>query len=347
VSVEVKAERRKPDHKRYLVVQSVLNLIGVAVVVAFLAWLVFGLFGPGSGTLIEVRAFLFWFLLCFVVIQCHTAVINTRRDFIRGRWRMGDPGGIEPDGVISPWKRIGPPALPVAVAVALGAWFLLPLSGGADFPLLKVELFAFVPLLLVSTVLIAFLLPRDQVSFAAALERGSEGAVPSVSTYLVLEHLLPWAVIQGLINMGIGAKQFSWALEGTNPAESVGSSLVGWDFGIVFGILYFFMFIASDGQVRADVRLGRLAPRPFKISRLGRLGVPAIAVGVVVTTVLIMIAVGLAMQGIFAVAGIEGLPFATSVALKTLAAVFGTLVGCSVGVWWGRRAESALMAGAG
>ena len=340
-----RADKPRPDHRKYLVVQFVGNLIGVVIVVAFLAWIVFGLFGPGRGTMIEVRGFLLLFLLCFVVIQCHTAVVNTRRDFIRGRWVMGDPGGLEPDGVINPWKRIGPAALPAGIAVSLAACFLLPLTGGESFRLLAIDAIAFVPLFLVNTVLIAIILPRDQVCFSGALGGKSPGAVCAFSAYFLIEHLLPWAAIQGLINMGIGVKQFKWALEGANPAEAVTSSLVAWDFGIVFGILYFFMFLSSDAQVRADARLGRLAQKQFKIKKLGHVGVLPTAVGVILSTALIMIVVGMVMQGLLDVTGLDDFSVVTATAFKASAAMLGTLAGCGTGAWWGRRRESALMAG--
>ncbi len=339
------AAKPKPDQKRYVVVQFVMNLVGVVVVVAFLAWLVFGLFGPGTGTMIEVRGFMLLFLFCFVVIQCHTAVVNTRRDYIRGRWVMADPAGLAPDGVINPWRRFGPLAVPAGALIGLAVWFLLPLGGGESFRLLTIDAIAFVPLLVGSTALIAFILPRDQVSFVAALEGEGAGVVPSFGTYFVREHLLPWAMVQGLINLGIGLKQFLWALQYPEPAEKIPYALVGWDFGIVFGILYFFMFISSDAQVRADARLGRLTPKAFSISALGRVGVPVVAIGVILSTVLTMAAVGSIMQILLPAAGFEELSVETAVALKTSAAIFGTLMGCGVGVWWGRRAESALMAG--
>lgn len=342
MSPQAKAVKPKPDHKKYLAFQFFANLIGVVVVVAFLAWIVFGLFGPGGGTMIEVRAFMLLFLLCFVLIQCHGAVINTRRDFLRGKWLMGDPGGLEPDGVFNPWRRIGPLALPAGIVLSLAVWFLLPLTDQASFRLFAIEAIAFVLLLLVTTVLIAFILPGDQVSFAGALSGRVPRNVPGFSAYFLLEHFLPWAVIQGLINLGIGLKQFKWVLEGTEPAEAITATLLASDFGIVFGILYFFMFLASDGQVRGDLRLGRLEQKHFGTPRLGRAGVPLIAVGLIVTTLLIMIAVTLFMLGVFALAGLESLSVGTAVALKTVSAVLGTLAGCGVGVWWGRRRESAL-----
>ena len=61
--------------------------------------------------------------------------------------------------------------------------------------------------------------------------------------------------------------------------EAIPFSLVGWDFGIVFGILYFFMYLSSDAQVRGDVRLGRLSPKQFSVSGLRGVGVLGAAVG--------------------------------------------------------------------
>jgi hypothetical protein len=337
-------DKPKPDRKKYLVVQFIGNLIGVVIVVASLAWVVFGLFGPGSGTLIEVRAFMLLFLLCFVLIQCHGAVINTRRDFLRGKWVLGGRGRLEPDGVINPWRRIWPTALPAGVATSLTVWSVLPLTGRESFRLLTIDAIAFAPLFVVTSVLIAFILPRDQVSFAHALDGKSPGAVPGLPGYFVIEHVLPWVVIQGVINMGIGIKQFKWVLEGTEPAEAITASLVAWDFGIVFGILFFFMFLASDGQVRGDVRLGRLLQKQFKWSNVGHSGVPLVAVGVISTTALVMTAVALIMQVFLAAMGFDDFSAQTAVSFKTVSAVLGTLAGCGAGVWWGRRRESALVA---
>lgn len=343
MSDQARADKPKPDHKKYLAFQFFANFIGVVVVVAFLAWIVFGLFGPGWGTLIEVRAFALLFLLCFVLIQCHGALVNTRRDFIRGRWVMGDPAGREPDGVFNPWRRMGPLALPAGVAIALAAWFLVPLTGDETFTLFTIDTIVFVPLLLGTTVLIAVILPRDQVSFTGALEASNAGAVPGFGTYFTLEHLLPWAVLQGIINLGIGIKQFKWVLEGPEAVEAIPFSLVGWDFGIVFGILYFFMYLSSDAQVRADVRLGRLSPKQFSVSGLRGVGVPGAAVGLLLSTVLLMFVVGSIMQGLLPVAGFEEFSVRTAVAFKTSGAILGTLAGCGAGVWWGRRKETALM----
>ena len=341
MSNQAKEDKPKPDHKKYRVVQFVGNLIGVVIVVALLAWVVFGLFGPGSGTLVEVRAFMLLFLLCFVLIQCHGAVFNTRRDFLRGKWVMGNPGGLEPDGVLNPWRRIGPTALPTGVATSLVVWSVLPLTGGESFGLLMIDAIAFVPLLMVTTVLIAFILPRDQVSFAQALAGKSPCVVPGLPRYFVLEHVLPWAVIQGVINMGIVIKQFKWVLEGPEPTEAITASLVAWDFGIVFGILFFFLFLASDGQVRGDVRLGRLVQKKFKWSNVGHIGVPLIAVGLISTTALVMTAVALIVQAFLAATGFDDFSVQTAVSLKTVSAVLGNLAGCGAGVWWGRRRESA------
>jgi len=347
MSRQAKEDKPKPDQRRYLVVQFIGNLIGAVIVVVALAWVVFGLFGPGRGTLVEVQAFLLVFLLCFVVIQCHGAVINTRRDYLRGKWVIGDPAGLEPDGVFNPWRRIAPLAVPAGIAIAVAAWLLLPLAGAESFKLVTIEAIAFVPLLLGTTALIAVILPRDQVSFAAALRgRGPGGAVPGFPTYFLIEHALPWALIQGLINLGIGVKQFRWVLDGANPAEAITAGLIAADFGIVFGILFFFMFLASDGQVRADVRLGRLPERRFGMPGLGRAGVALIALGLIVTTVLLMAAAALVMQGFLAVAGLDAFSVAAATAFKTGSAVLGTLAGCGAGVWWGRRRAGFLAAGA-
>ena len=257
---------------------------------------------------------------------------------------MGDAEGHEPDGVFNPWRRLGPRPCPRGLPSPWPPGFLLPLTGDETFKLLTIDTIVFFPLLLGTTALIAVILPRDQVSFAERARGRIAGAVTGLPDVLPLEHLLPWAAIQGIINLGIGIKQFKWVLEGPEAGGSDHLLARGWDFGIVFGILYFFMYLSSDAQVRGDVRLGRLSPKQFSMSRARAVwACPGPRSGSFSRQSFSCSRSGSIMQGILPTAGFEEFSVRTAVAFKTAGAILGTLAGCGAGVWWGRRKESALM----
>jgi len=282
-----------------------------------------------------------------MLIQCHTALMNTRKDFIKGKWVMGDePPALEPDSIINPWRRMAWLALPLGIVTALVACFIVPMAGSGPYSLLTIDIIAFTPLFIVSTIIIGKILPRDQASFTAALEKPKSESPLPFTRYFLIEYIGPWVVLQGLINFGIGVKQFIHETEIHPDAVAGGgipASVVAMDFGIVFGIIVFFMFLASDGQVRLDVRLGRVAERAFRRKRLGRLGLPVIALCVVVDTAIIMAITGAVAGAVFWVAGIESFSVASAAVLKTVAAALGCFAGCGIGIWWGTRRESALI----
>jgi hypothetical protein len=344
---ENKPEKPKPDRKKYLIGQYIGNLIGAVIVTASLAWVVFGLFEEDKGNELEVQAFMLVFVSCFMLIQCHTALVNTRKDFIKGKWVMGDePPSVEPDSIINPWRRMVWLALPLGMVTALVACMAVPLLGKGPYSLLTIDIIAFAALFPVSTIIIGKILPLDQASFTTALEKPKPENPLPFTRYFLIEYVGPWIVLQGLINFGIGVKQFIHETEIHPDAVAGGgvpASLMAMDFGIVFGIIVFFMFLASDGQVRLDVRLGRVAGRTFKRRRLGEAGVPLIALVVVLATAAIMAAVGAMATVAFLVTGVESFSVISAAVLKAFAAVLGCLAGCGLGVWWGTRRETSLI----
>ena len=116
-------EKPKPGPKKYIVLQYVGNMIGAVLVTLCLVYVVFGLFESGQASLIEVQSFLLVFIASFMIIQCHTALINTRKDYLKGKW-ITEQGGPQPDNIINPWRRIGPLALPAGIATAVAVCFM-------------------------------------------------------------------------------------------------------------------------------------------------------------------------------------------------------------------------------
>lgn len=339
-------EKPKPNQKKYLIGQYVANLIGALIVTLVLVGLCFSMFGDKSPDLIEVQLYMLVFIPCFMMIQCHTALMNTRKDYLKGKWVMEEgESAIVPDSRFNPWRRIRFLALPSGLVTAVATCFAVPYIVGEPVRILHIDLLAFVPLFVVSTILIGIILPRDQASFTAALKKPRQEQPRPFGRYFFIEHIGSWMILQGVINLGIGLKQFDNEMLKPEHIElgGVSASVVAPDLGIVFGIIIFFMFLSSDGQVRLDVNLGRISERSFTRPRLGEIGLAIVAPGVLVTTVLIMAITGAIMTGVFYVAGVEVFSVAEASVLKTVAAVLGCIAGCGIGIWWGTRRETALI----
>lgn len=349
------AGRTPVSPSAYVVGQYVANLIGVAIVGPLFAWIVFGLFGEGRPGVRAVQLFLLLLVGCFAVIQVYTAIGNERRDLMQGRWAIDDAGGKDPAPLVSPWRRLGAGTVALGAAAALVSAAMVPLLGRGPLGLWTVVALAFLALLVASTPLVGWILPRDQRSFAAALARTESGAAPSVQpagpgAYFLAEHFAPWVLLQLLINVGIGVKQFSFEAAKPEAVEAGGipAAVVAGDFGIVFGLVLFFMWLASAGQVRPDVRVGRVSrsgenETTFSPARLVGLGPWTRALLVIVVVVGSMVALGTLATVAFAVAGRQAVSVAAACSVKGLAATSACAAGCALGVWWGREQESRLL----
>jgi len=342
---EEKKEKPKPDAKKYVVMQLVGNAIGALVVALILGGLTFRLFGHGAGSVVEAKWAVLIFVASFALIQCHTALLNTRKDYLKGKWVDEGGGDREPDGIFNPWRRIGPLAIPTGAIAGLAVFLVLPMVASGELKTIVIDLIGFVPLLIITSIAIAVFLPKDQNNLIASLAKDEKQGQAPFTPYMLFEYIIPWVVLQGLINMGIGLKQFIHEMEKTEAMEADGlaPSLIASDFGIVFGIIVFFMFLASEGQVRADLHLGRVEKKSFKCERLGKIGLLVIVPGVLTVTIGIMAVVGLIAWVAFGVIGIETFSVNQAVALKVIAAGLGAVAGCLVGVWWGTRRETALI----
>jgi len=317
------------SQKQYLAGQVVGNLIGIAVVTPIMMSLIFVNFGTGQEDVATVQVSLLVFLSCFLVIQCHTAVSNTRREFVHGKWgQCGENGEIEVAAgelVSGPFARIWP-AFPVGAALGAIAAVAAPALVSEPIGTWTVVAIAFVPLGVVSTVLILLWLPREQAALLGGGGRRPHAtAASSVPAYLLREHVLPWLPIQVILNFGIGYKQFAFeaAKEGAQGLVPVGVAAA--DAAIVVGILLFFLWLGSNFQVRPDVHFARVPlPTPEALSR-SRLAAMSPVVAVIVTLV-------------------AALSPMTAIIWKTVLAGTAAAAGNAVGVWWGIRREAAAVA---
>jgi hypothetical protein len=335
------------SQKQYLAGQVIANLIGVALIAPIMMSLIFVNFGTGQGDVAAVQVSLLVFLSCFLVIQCHTAVSNTRREFVHGKW--GKDGEIDVTAgelVSGPFARIWP-AFPLGAALGAITAAAVPTLVSEPIGIWTVAAIAFVPLVAVSTVLILLWLPKEQAALVGGGGRGPGAtATPSYPAYLFREHVLPWLPIQVILNFGIGYKQFTFeaAKEGVHGLVPV--EIAAADAGIVVGILLFFLWLGSNFQVRPDVHFGRVpVPTREELSR-SRLAGMSPLVAVIVTLVAFALVAGLvwgAYLGACRLAGIEALSPMTAIIGKTVLAATAAAAGNAVGVWWGIRREAAAL----
>jgi hypothetical protein len=336
------------SRKQYLVGQVIGNLIGVAVVTPIMMSLIFVNFGTGHENVATVQVSLLVFLSCFLVIQCHTAVSNTRREFVHGKWgESGETDVAAGELVSGPFARIWP-AFPVGAALGAIAAAAAPALVSEPIGTWTVVVIAFVPLGVVSTVLILLWLPREQAALLGGGGRRPHAtAAPSVPAYLLREHVLPWLPIQVILNFGIGYKQFAFEAAKEGAQGLVPVDVAAADAAIVVGILLFFLWLGSNFQVRPDVHFARVPlPTPEALSR-SRLAAMSPVVAVIVTLVAFDVVAGLVggiYFGVCRLAGIEALSPMTAIIWKTVLAGTAAAAGNAIGVWWGIRREAAAVA---
>jgi hypothetical protein len=318
------------DAKKYVIFQQVSNFIGILFTTPILAAVVFISFDRGVGDLLPVQGFVFFFIFCFMMIQCLGAVNNTRLDYLRAKWKMAAVPVKEIRFIKNPWRLTLPFSIVAGLITAAMVAGIVPKFSQEPFHFLNINFLAGIPLFAVSAILIGIILPRDQPAYAAALAGRKMPAVP-FRRYLSVEHILPWALLQGIINFTIGWKQFY------NEAHKIGGDIpvltLAIDSGIVAVIIVFFMWLSSQVQVRPDVHLGRVPEDKRK----------APAVPSILLIVLGFLAVGAVVWAPMALAGISTIPPLSAACLKAGVAMASVVPGCWLGVWWGKRREAALI----
>ncbi len=345
MNIASKVEKPKPDMKKYFAIQIILNFAGVGIVSLALASVVFHLFGDGTGAVFETQIFALGFIACFTVIQSHTSLVNARKDYLHGKWEGEESGKATSYSSWNPFRIIGPISLIAGIPAAVIIYFAAPFIGEGPFQFVTIVIISFVPLLISSSICIAIFLPKDQASFSRAMVSKHREDPKPLFSHTLIEYILPWFPIQVLLNAGIGYKQFNFEMLKTAAIEAGGLPLhvVAADAGIVFGILFFFLSIGSDTQVRADVRLGRVAQKEFHSSKLQNSGIMVSVLLLIGSSILFGTIAGLLFGGVASLLGISTFTVMHACVIKAIFAVLGFFVGCNAGIWYGTRRESVLI----
>ncbi|UCD85378.1 MAG: hypothetical protein JSU92_04060 [Deltaproteobacteria bacterium] len=328
-----KKEKEIAGAKKSLIGQYILNLIGLLITTPLFVYIVFVTLGDGAGSRGAVQVFLLIYIPFFTLIQPVGAIVNVHRDFLRGRWVMKEGEAItEPDSIINPWRRVGPWPLILGIATVAAISLALQLVSTGPFNRLNINLLAFIPTLILSTIFIWRSLPPDQVSFVSAFN-GSRARRPEpFLRYFLFEHAGPWVPLQAIINIGFALRVFG--REALNAGGNVPAISVAVDAGFTTGIIIFFMWLSSQGQVRSDLHLGRVSRTEGKGA-----AVPLMLGLFVVLSITVIVMVGVALT----VAGIESMTIFPATVIKIAIAITATVAGCWLGFWWGRRRESTIL----
>jgi hypothetical protein len=326
--------KKKLGPAAHQVFQYIANLVGVVISSVVLVYVVFVMLGDETwkGTLGTVLGFLVIFIPFFTLIQPVGTVSTVRREYLRGRWELkGDEPKVEPDSIINPWRRVGWLPLIAGILVAGGIYLALPRISEGPFNSLLINLLAIIPTLILSTIFIGKYIFRDRVSFIAALSKPKPEEPDPFWRYFFLEHALPWAFLQAIINMGFALHVF-----GGEAAETgaVSAQTVAVDAAIMGWILIFFMWLASQGQVRADVHLGRV-----KEDQGRGYAVPLMLMFFIVPSM----AMAALEVGIFWIAGVESMSVLAGTIIKMIGAMVTATIGCWLGIWWGARRETRII----
>ncbi len=335
MKAESKKEKEKPGFKKYLIGQYIANLIGVLISSLLLVYVIFVFFGneDKAGSLAAVQVFMLIFIPFFTLIQPVGAIGNMRRDFLHGKWVMDDrEPSSGPDSVINPWRRVGLAPLIIGIVVTGAMCLAIQVIITGPFNLLTINILVFVPTLILSTIFIWRCLPRDRVPFTDLLAGSRPEKPDPFLRYFLVEHALPWAFLQAIINMGFGIRVFG--LEALKTGGEIASVTVATDAGFTTWFLLFFMWLASQAQVRPDIHLGRVSRSQGKGP-----AVPLMLLLFVALSVVMAVVAGAALW----VAGIESMTVYQATVIKMFVAMVTASAGCWLGIWWGKRRESRLI----
>jgi len=327
MSTESSGKKPLPDLQKWLAIQIVANAVSMIVVTAISIWLVYYAFGSGEAVNYSPLIFVLIFVPFFTLVQPMSAIVNTRRDFLHGRLEMpgepGDAAGL----VANPWRRLALRGISAGIIATGLLGILVFLLGHAEVsspPLIGTVCLGVT--LVTTTLLIYYLVPRDMTPLASAVSAREKSAPESPAGYFLIEHALPWMVLQGGLNFALAFPIFGKASLETKGL--VHGSVIAIDGAIMTLIIMFFVWLSSQAQVRTDLHLGRAA----KNSSLSLPGLllrfAAVAVG---TGVVVKIALGLV--------GLDPMAIIPAAFVRAGIAAAAGFFGAWLGMAWGKSRE--------
>ncbi len=305
----------------------------VMVIIVLCAWgLTFHTWGPagGIGTYLGFIACMVPF---FTIIQAYVPFINKRAELGHGKWELKeDEAGLPAEPLTNVWSLILPKALIYGFGSMLIVVALIKLTGWQPTTL-WVVLLVLVIQIVTTTLLIKEYLPRHLLSFAAAVKEGKKTAPQPLAGYFIVEHVVPFFLLQAYINGCVANRAFHFELAKAGQSYVPGPALVP-DVFITFVLLALIHWMFSNALTRGDVRLGRVPAENLKnLSAWAALGI-IFGAGLVAAVV---------YGFILKIGGVPGLSVGMAVIFKMAVIALSIILGSWIGIRWGGSREYAEM----
>ncbi len=271
---ETEESKPKKGLNEWVKSQHLNNFIKVIVNVLILPGLVLWWVGDALNNLIlTLQLFLLMFFTTVPLIVLRDVITDSQNAYLQGKWEIKDTDSTSKSETQKTiWRRIAPEALLFGgLAGVLGylAFWIVSLVSASDtlaisptIVLLIAALIAFFPTWFLTRTWIKRHLNPVLSDFAADMSGPKPTEPVPFKRYFLLEHTLPWAIILGIMNIGINWKSFqekallTSGITLTHVAEAVFYTTL---------VLVIWMFLSANDQVRPDVHLGRVKEgRPLK-----------------------------------------------------------------------------------
>ncbi|NVM29939.1 MAG: hypothetical protein HWN65_13945 [Candidatus Helarchaeota archaeon] len=334
---EEKKSKPLPGLQDWVKSQKIANVIRIIINVLILPGLVFWIMGMKLNTLVGwMQGFFFMVFTMVSLIVLHDAIVDSQVGYLDGKWELkAGEGGREPEAHKNHWHRVPTePLILGLIAAAIGffaLWLYTWLSSSITFPvsewlILSLSgLIVFFPTWIITRFWIKRHLANELASFTTALSRPKQEKSEPFLRYFLWEHALPWAIILGILNLGINLKGFSenQLADGVITAGDLTYSV--W---ITALVLLVWMFISASGQVRADVHLGRVEK-----------GRSISTIILIINPIVIPIAAGAMVYIPALIMGVTSLSIWFCTIVVIIDAIIVGLIGRWVGILWGKDKE--------
>ncbi len=330
-----KGTKEKHGLKETVGAQIVGNAIAMIIVMALAVLLTFVAQHTKYDGMSTVLGFIACTIPFFSIMQIFMPIHQTRADLLHGKWEFkNNEPSLASGPLINGWALIIPRALAYGVGLMLLVYFSLVLIGWQPGPTVT-GIIAYIAVVITTTALIKRFLPRDIISFAAALKKPKLATPIPMSTYLLVEHALPFILLQGFINACIANKGYPMEALKRGMTDIPTEAMVG-DFFFTALILALLQWLFSHTQVRGEVHLGRCDAKGLK-------GISGWAATGQIFAMALLVA--LFSAAVFLITGVHSFSLPVAILLKEVVVIFSVIFGAWIGIRFGGSREYALIHG--
>ena len=280
------------------------------------------------------------FIIMFIPKACVqiplVGLIKSRTAFIRGLWQLKENEAKSIEGKLqNPWRYLGPRAFVISLCVAIPVSFTaLILNNRGTLSATLTGIMCFIITLIISSYFVKNYYFKDLTLFARQIKIGAK--IPtSNSKYILWEYLLPWSILIFLSSFIINIK--SYTEKSLNIFNNVAVILMISDIFLTAGVIIYWMWDTGQNQVRPSIALG-------KVSRIKPLDTEILFLKFGIYFFLLpTLILGLGMGFLLLFLDYFRLTILEATLTTTLVATFSGIIGCFVGIWFGKHREFLLI----